>query len=70
MLNIPELKQVSSNITTIRLMTSEDVEAMNVIDQWKKNKRLNYYLTAEQYRYTQQFTSPNCLTVIHLHLHF
>lgn len=59
MLNLPELKAVQSNITTIRLMASEDVEDMNILDQWK---RLNY-LTAEQYRYAQQIFSPNRLTV-------
>lgn len=62
MLNLPELKAVQSNITTIRLMASEDVEAMNILDQWKRNRRLNY-LTAEQYRYAQQIFSPNRLNV-------
>lgn len=59
MLNIPELKQVRSNITAIRLMTSEDVEAMNIIDQWKKNKK---YFNAEQYRAAKIF-APNRLKV-------
>lgn len=60
MLNIPELKDVRSNITAVRLMTSEDVEAMNIIDQWKKNRK---YLNAAQYRYAEQIVAPNRLKV-------
>lgn len=60
MLNIPELKEVRSNITAIRLMMSEDVEALNVIDQWKKNKK---YFNVEQYRYAEQIVAPNRLKV-------
>lgn len=60
MLNIPELKEVRSNITAIRLMMSEDVEALNVIDQWKKNKK---YFNVAQYRYAEQIVAPNRLKV-------
>lgn len=60
MLNIPELKEIRSNITTIRLMTDEDVEAKNVINKWKKSKM---FLNSDQYRYAQDVTSPNRLKV-------
>lgn len=60
MLNIPELKEVRSNITAIRLMMSEDVEALNIIDQWKKNKK---FFNVAQYRYAEQILAPNRLKV-------
>ena len=60
MLDVPELKEVRSNITAIRLMTSEDVEAMNIINQWKEKKK---YLNAVQYRYAEQIYAPNRLKV-------
>lgn len=60
MLNIPELKDIRSNITTIRLMTDEDVEAKNIISKWKKDKM---YLNVDQYRYAQDVASPNRLKV-------
>lgn len=60
MLNVPELKEIRSNITTIRLMTDEDVEAKNIINKWKKDKK---FLNADQYRYAQDVTSPNRLKV-------
>lgn len=60
MLNIPELKEVRSNITAIRLMTSEDVEAMNIINEWKRNKK---YFNAAQSRFAEQIFVPNQLKV-------
>lgn len=60
MLNVPELKDIRSNITTIRLMTDEDVEARNIISKWKKDKM---FLNADQYRYAQDVASPNRLKV-------
>lgn len=60
MLTIPELKEIRSNITTIRMMMEEDVEAKNIINMWKKNKM---YLNAEQFRYAQNVASPNRLKV-------
>lgn len=60
MLNIPELADIRSNITAIRLMASEDVEAMNMIDQWKKNKK---YFTAAQSVAAEQVYAPNRLKV-------
>lgn len=60
MLNIPELKEIRSNVTTIRIMMEEDVEAKNIISMWKKNKK---YLDSEQSRYEQDITSPNRLKV-------
>lgn len=38
MLNIPELNAVASNITAIRFMREEDIEANNVVNNWKKTK--------------------------------
>lgn len=60
MLNIPELKDVRSNITALRLMTSEDVEAMNIVDQWRKKKK---YFNAAQSRYADLIIAPNRLNV-------
>lgn len=60
MLNIPELKEIRSNITTIRIMMEEDVEAKNIISMWKKNKK---YLNSEQVRFESDITSPNRLRV-------
>lgn len=52
MIDIPELKEVRSNLTAIRLMSSTDVEALNIVNQWKENKK---YFNTEQYQYAQQF---------------
>lgn len=52
MIDIPELKVVRSNLTAVRLMSSTDVEALNIVNQWKEKKK---YFNAEQYRYAQQF---------------
>lgn len=52
MIDIPELKEVRSNLTAVRLMSSTDVEALNIVNQWKEKKK---YFNAEQYRYAQQF---------------
>lgn len=60
MLNLPELKQVKSNLTTIRLMPAEDVEAQRIIEQWQKTKK---YLNLNQMRLAKQVYSPNKLKV-------
>ncbi|XP_031634083.1 glutamate receptor ionotropic, kainate 2-like isoform X2 [Contarinia nasturtii] len=58
-INIPELVNYNtSNIRAIRLMASEDVEAMNIIDQWKKTKK---YFNAEQSIAAEQVYAPNKL---------
>lgn len=62
MLDTAELKEVRSNVTAIRLMSSSDVEAMNIVNQWKEKKR---YFNAEQYRHAQNasFVISNRLKV-------
>lgn len=60
MLNIPELNIVASNITAIRLMTEEDIEANNIVNNWKKTKM---YFNAEQSQIAQDIASPNRLKV-------
>lgn len=65
MLNIPELKNVEANITVIRLMTEEDIEANNIVNYWKRTK---LYLNVEQSRIADEIASPNRLKVnISLH---
>lgn len=54
MVNSPELKEVRSNFTAIRLMSAMDVEALNIINQWKEKKK---YLNAEQYRVAQRVSA-------------
>lgn len=54
MVNIPELKLVRSNITAIRLTSPIDIEAMNIINEWKEKKK---YLNAEQLRVRQQVSN-------------
>lgn len=54
MINSPELKEIRSNVTAIRLMSSMDVEALNIINQWKEKKK---YLNAEQYRVAQRISA-------------
>lgn len=54
MMNIPEMKEIRSNFTAIRLMSSMDVEALNIINQWKEKKK---YLNAEQYRVAQRVSA-------------
>lgn len=39
LIDIPEMKEVRSNITAIRLMRSTDVEALNILKQLKENRR-------------------------------
>lgn len=60
MLNIPELKDVAANITAIRLMTEEDIEATNIVTNWKRTKM---YLNIEQSRIADEIASPNRLKV-------
>lgn len=60
MLNIPELNVIASNISAIRLMTEEDIEANNIVNNWKKTK---LYLNVEQSQIAQEIASPNRLKV-------
>lgn len=60
MLNIPELKEIRSNITAIRLMTSEDFEAKTILAQWKKNKKP---FNAAQNQYAEEISASNRLKV-------
>ena len=60
MLIIPELNSVASNVTAIRLMTEEDIEANNIVNNWKKTKM---YLNIEQSRVANEIASPNRLKV-------
>lgn len=41
-------------------MASEDIEAKNIIDKWKKNKM---FLNVDQYRYAQDVAPPKGLKV-------
>lgn len=60
MLNTPEFKAVESNVTAIRLMTEDDIEANNIVNSWKRTKM---YLNAEQSRVAERIASPNRLKV-------
>lgn len=60
MLNIPEINAIASNITAIRLMLEEDIEANNIVNNWKKTKM---YFNAEQSQVAQDIASPNRLKV-------
>lgn len=60
MLNIPELNKVFSNITAIRLMTEDDIEANNIVNNWKTNK---IYLDVEQTQYADNIASSDRLKV-------
>lgn len=51
MIDLSNLKEVRSNITAVRLMSATDVEAMNIVKQWKENKK---YLNAEQFKHAEQ----------------
>lgn len=60
MLNIPELNNIASNITAIRLMTEDDIEANNIVNNWQKTKM---YLNVEQSRIADAIASQNRLKV-------
>lgn len=60
MLNVPELNTVTANISAIRLMTEDDIEANNIVNNWKNTKM---YLNAEQSRIAEEIASPNRLKV-------
>lgn len=60
MLNIPELTNIASNITAIRLMTEDDIEANNIVNNWQKTKM---YLNVEQSRIADAIASQNRLKV-------
>lgn len=60
MLNIPEMSETKANFTAIRLMTEEDIEANNIVNNWKRAKM---YLNAEQSRIAEDIASPNRLKV-------
>lgn len=60
MLNLPEMSKLAANITAIRLMTEEDIEANNILNNWKRTKM---YLNAEQSRIAEDIASPNRLKV-------
>lgn len=66
MLNMEDFKGVRANITTIRLMMDEDIEAKNIISKWKQNKN---FFNAEQLRHAQNITATNRLKVS-LRFHF
>lgn len=67
MLNIPEMSEVAANFTAIRLMTEEDIEANNIVNNWKRSKM---YLNAEQSRIANEVASPNRLKVNRFNLSY
>lgn len=42
MLDIPELRDVESNITTVRLMDPTNLDVINVVHEWQRKMRTNY----------------------------
>lgn len=43
LIDIPELSKVRSNLTAIRLMSSNDVEAMNIVKQLRENRKYSRF---------------------------
>lgn len=60
MLDIEELKNVRANITAIRVMTSEEIEIKNIVNNMKNEKG---YVNTEHYQLATQVSSPRKLRV-------
>lgn len=56
-LNIPEMNEVMSNITAIRLTAAKDIGTINILDQWEK-RNLSVF-NNDQYQYKNQISSDN-----------
>lgn len=60
MLDISELKEVRSNITAIRMMSSDNIEVKNIVNNMVNERDYSY---TKQYQQSTQFSSPLRLRV-------